>query len=277
MPRIAISSLGDIARVSSSGPYFIPDIYEKDLGPAPAFDALAANGRMVGCILKATEGVRYSPSWFTVNWQRVRDAAPDRYGDSWFRGCYHFGRPDASGRAQADFLLSAVERAGGWGDSDMPPAWDLEGQIWSSAQQIVDVSTDFCERIKSETGKDPILYSGSLIRDMPVTDHMGFASLWTPRANMASANWYTNQYCLLQYLGDGKFYDPSMAQFGWPTSVSGWGATDMSVVLDMETGSPANDIDTVRRVLLGRRFPWAILLVAGIAGLAAWRFLKTRR
>lgn len=255
MSYLVRQALGDIAQVADSGPYFLPDIYENDLGPAPNFDALAARSDVVGCILKATQGVSYSPAWFATNWPRVQLAGGDRYGGSWFRGAYHFGTPAASGSDQADYLLSAIDNAGGWDDGDMLPAWDLEGKGWSSKQQVVDISSQFSQRIRALTGKTPLLYAGSLIRDMGITDHMGFSQLWTPQIDMQAAAWSVSDYALWQYAGDGgRGYDlrmnyPASGSMAFPLTIPGWGGTDMNVVMD--GGMPANDIGTVKSILTG--------------------------
>jgi hypothetical protein len=252
--------LGDAVAIADSGPFFIPDIYENDLGPAPNFDALAAQPSIVGCILKATQGVSYAPAWFTQNWPRVRDAGGSRYGDSWFRGCYHFGTPAASGSDQADFLLAAVDRAGGWSDGDMPPAWDLEGSAWSSAQQILDISSQFAARIKSRLGKTPILYTGATWRQFGITDRAGFDRMWSSHLNlMEPFGWPDSSYALYQYAGDGKLYNPATAMFGYPTTIPGWGGTDMSVV--MSGGVAAADISSVKSVLTGKSSIVAPLLI----------------
>ena len=255
-----LGALGQ-SEVASSGPYFIPDIYEGDMA-APNFSAIAVQPSVVGCILKATDGLAYSPAWFTNNWNRVRAAGGARYGDSWFRGCYHFGRPNAHGAAQADFLLGAVQRAGGWGDGDMPPAWDLEGSSWASNsnQQIVDISSQFSARIRDRIGKSPILYAGSLIRDRGITDRMGFDKLWTPQINMQAARWPVSDYALWQYAGDGggpRGYDLRAnypGAFAFPLALPGWTrsdgyGTDMNVVMD--NGRPASSIGSVRSILTG--------------------------
>lgn len=267
-------TLGEVP-VSNSGPYFIPDIYENDLGPAPNFSALAADPRMVGCIIKATQGVSYSPAWFTANWPRVHAAGGSRYGDSWFRGAYHFGTPSASGTAQADYFLATVARAGGWGSGDMVPAWDLEGSAWTSNQQIVDISSAFADRIKQVTGKTPLLYAGSLIRDKGITDRMGFEKLWSPQVNMAAARWPIGDYALWQYAGDGgRGYDlrmnyPQSGALAFPLTIAGWGGTDMNVVMD--GGIPATSIGAVKSALTGgAALPWVAVLGAGLLGLGVW-------
>jgi hypothetical protein len=235
-----------------AGHFFIPDVSAHQ-GELPNFSAVAADSRMVGCIIKATQGVTYAPSWFTVNWPRVTAAGGSRYGKSWFRGCFHFATPTPSGTAQADYLLKAVERAGGWGDGDMPPAWDLEGSAWTSRQQIVDVSSQFAERIKQQLGKAPILYTGAVWRSFGVKEKAGFTKLWTTHMDkMALYGWPNSSVVLHQYVGTGKYYNPASAAATqrYPTGVSGLAATaDMNVVMD--GGTPATSIERVRQILTG--------------------------
>lgn len=258
------------AEVASAGPYFVADVYANDLGPLPNFAALAADPNMVGCILKATQGVSYAPAWFTTNWNRVRQAGGERYGSSWFRGCYHFGTPAAGGAAQADYLLAAVARAGGFGDGDMPVAWDLEGAAWTSKQQVIDISSAFAQRIRSQTGKSPMLYTGATARDMGITDHMGFDGIWTPHLDMSKAGWPISDYTLWQYAGDGKLYNPASIVYGYPTTIPGWGATDMSVV--MLNGGVASSVGQVKEALFGVSLLMPMLAVgAGLIAYLLWR------
>lgn len=239
---------------ASEGPFFIPDLSEWE-GPLPNFDAIAAQPNMVGCIIKATEGVTYAPPWFTTNWPRVRAAGGARYGKSWLRSCYHYGRPTPDGGMQADYLLAAVDRAGGWGDGDFPPAWDLENSaLWSSRQQIVDVSSQFSARIEQRTGRAPILYTGSTWRKFGVKERAGFKALWSTHMDlMAPYGWPNDSIVLHQYVGDGKYWDLASepAKRGYPTSVPGLDAkADMNVVLD--GGVPAASMERVLAVLMGR-------------------------
>lgn len=252
--------------------YFVADIYANDLGAAPNFAALAADSRLVGCIAKATQGISYAPAWFTQNWPRIRAAAGSRYGSSFFRGCYHFADPYSPGNLQADFCLGAIERAGGLASGDMPLFYDLEGAAWSSTQQVIDVGAAFAARVKSRTGKSPCLYTGATVRDQGITNHMGFSGIWTPHLDMRAAAWPLSSYKLWQYAGDGKLYNPASAVYGFPTAIAGWGATDMSVVMDR--GSFATSLSRVRDVLLGGLDLTTLLLVGGAAAVAY--FLSTR-
>jgi hypothetical protein len=243
-----------------AGPFFIPDLSSWE-GNAPNFDAIAAAPGMVGCIIKSSEGLSpgvrvdlgHSPTWFKDNWQRVRAAGGTRYGTNWFRGCYHYGTPTPGGDVQADYMLTTVERAGGWGDGDLAPAWDLEGKLWTSRQQIVDVSSQFADRIKQRLGRTPILYTGSTWRQFGIKERAGFEEMWTPHMDlMVPFGWPNARVILHQYVGDGKYYNPSSqpAKLGYPTEVPGLSAkVDMNVVMD--GGSPATSIDRVRAILMG--------------------------
>jgi hypothetical protein len=232
-------------------PFFVADLYANDLGPTPNFAALAADPRIVGVILKATQGTYYAPGWLMANWPRARAVG--------IRGAYHFGDPNSSGTAQADFFLSAMATAGGLTDGDMPAIWDLEGAVWSSNQQIIDVSSAFAARILQRTGRSPLLYTGATVRDRGITDRMGFDGIWTPHLDMSRAGWRLADYKLWQFAGDGRLYDPTSAVYGFPTQIPGWGGTDMSVVMD--GGVFASSRAAAERVLVGGwgLTPWLLL------------------
>lgn len=271
-----------------AGPFFIPDLSSWE-GNTPNFDAIAAAGsNFVGCIIKSSQGVGpgvspqhgHSLTWFKDNWPRVASAGGQRYGTSWFRGCYHYASTTSTGAAQADYVLQTVERAGGWAFGDLPPAWDLEGAEWTSRQQIVDISSSFAERILSRHGRAPILYTGSVWRKFGVTEHAGFGALWTTHMDlMAPFGWPNSSVILHQYVGDGKYWNPSStpAKRGYPTAVPGLAAkVDMNVVMD--GGVPAASIERVRSILTNGR-PGAgaergggistPLLIGAAAGLAS--------
>ena len=244
-----------------AGPFFIPDLSSWE-GNKPNFDAIAAAGpSYVGCIIKCSQGVGpgvrpdlgHSLTWFKDNWSRVAAAGGSRYGTSWFRGTYHYATPTPTGTVQADYMLRTVERAGGWSSGDMPPAWDLEGDAWSSRQQIVDVSSQFAERVKQQTGRVPFLYTGSTWRKFGIKERAGFEKMWTTHMDlMVPFGWPNASIVLHQYVGDGKYYNPSSkpAKLGYPTEVPGMGAkVDMNVIMD--GGSPATSIERVRAVLAG--------------------------
>lgn len=240
-------------------PFFVPDIYQLDIGPTPNFAAIANRSDMVGVILKSTQGVQYAPQWFIDNWPRAKVCG--------VRGTYHFGMPTTSGYAQADFCMNLVDRAGGLASTDMPIAWDLEGSAWSSAQQIVDISSQFAERIVQRTGRTPILYTGATVRDRQITNKMRYAKMWTPHLDMSKAGWPLSSYVLWQYAGDGKLYNPASAVYGFPLAIPGWGATDMNVV--MKNGTWASSRSEAISVLAGGLDLFTMLLL-GMAGVGLY-------
>lgn len=242
-----------------AGPFFIPDLSSWQ-GNLPDFDAIAARPDMVGCIIKSSQGLGpgvspqrgHALTFFRDNWPRVAAAGGERYGSTWFRGLYHFATPNSSGTEQADHVLATVDRAGGWGAGDLPPAWDLEGNEWTSKQQVIDLSAQFAERIYSQLGRRAILYTGSTWRKFGITDRAGFGSLWTPHMDvMARYGWPNETIVLHQYVGTGKYYNRSSepARLGYPTSIEGISGIDMNVVLD--GGVPATSIERVQQIFTG--------------------------
>lgn len=226
------------------------DVYAGDVHGTPNWPAVAAAEHFVGGIIKATEGTGYGPDWFVTNWQALRDAAPDRYGDTWFRGAYHFLKFALDGAAQADFYLSRIEAAGGFDTGDIIPIVDVElgnegvpdGQggvrnrnsNWdASAQQIIDCTGAFAARVREVTGQQVMLYGNGAMRDKGISDRMGCDWLWIPRYTATlprqmyeRAGWDLSAVAMWQYCGDGTAALP-----GYPTQVEDFGAVDISVVL----------------------------------------------
>jgi GH25 family lysozyme M1 (1,4-beta-N-acetylmuramidase) len=226
------------------------DVYSGDLGGTPNWPALADAPDVVGGILKASEGTTFTTSWFSANWPAVHDLAPDRYGDTWFRGAYHFLKFDQDGEAQADFYLQTVQDAGGFDVGDIIPIVDVElgndglpdeqGKVrprnsnWdATAEQIVECTTAFADRVRSETGQQVMLYGNGAMRDKGISDRMGCDWLWVPRYTALlprtvyeRAGWNLDSVVLWQYCGDGTGHLE-----GYPTRFDGFGAVDISVVL----------------------------------------------
>ena len=100
-------------------------------------DAVAAAPDFVGGIIKATQGTNYAPQWFDTNWAKLKDAGGDRYCQDWFRGAYHFLNLQEDGTAQADYYLTKIDKAGGFGPILDQPSQFVEGgkkagQFWTT-------------------------------------------------------------------------------------------------------------------------------------------------
>jgi GH25 family lysozyme M1 (1,4-beta-N-acetylmuramidase) len=215
------------------------DVYSGDLGGKPNWKAVAAAPNFVGGIMKATEGTAFNTSWFKKNWPVVRSIAGDRYGQTWFRGAYHFLKFNKDGRAQADFYLKTINDAGGFDVGDIIPIVDVElgnesnSNHKASAQQIIDCTSAWAERVKKEADQQVMLYGNGAMRDKSIKDRMGCDWLWIPRYTPTlpkkmyeRAGWDLSKVALWQYCGDGT---ASLA--GYPKEVAGFGKVDISVVL----------------------------------------------
>lgn len=208
-------------------------------GEDPPWQVLAAHPQIVGVIIKATQATNYAPAWFVKHWPRVRDVARARYGDTWFRGCYHFLDFRVDGTKQADFFLDHVERAGGWGDGDIHPIVDVElgGPNGSAtAAQVIECTTAFARRVKERSGRKVILYGRGAMRDLGIRDRMGCDAVWNPAytremvTNGLTPAWSLDDVVLWQYAGDGA---GDASKHGLPLTIPGFPTNmDMSVFVD---------------------------------------------
>jgi GH25 family lysozyme M1 (1,4-beta-N-acetylmuramidase) len=230
-------------------PLFV-DAYAGDLGGRPDWRHLVELGApWHGAMIKATEGIHYSPIWFQQNWRALRDAGGDRYGHDWFRWAYHFLRFAVGGAAQADYFLRAVDEAGGWAIGDGWPVVDVElgsagdpakgiprNKNWdASAQQIIDVTSQFAESVKRRTGRPVVLYGNGAMRDKGIKDRMGCDYFWParytatlPKEISERAGWSIDRLLCWQYSGDAD-----VAQLhGYPDRPPGFaGDVDVSALV----------------------------------------------
>lgn len=225
----------------------IVDVFAGDLDGEPDWKHLVALGApWHGAILKATEGTYYSGvdkdtgrDWFRTNWRALRDAAGDRYGVDFFRGCYHFLKFNQDGGKQADFYLKTLEAAGGFAIGDFWPIVDVElgsetnSNQLASAQQIIECTSTFAARVKTQTGRKVVLYGNGAMRDKSIKNRMCCDLLWCPRYTSTlpreiyeRAGWTQDQLLLWQYCGDG-----TASLSGYPSTVPQFGACDISVLV----------------------------------------------
>jgi hypothetical protein len=218
----------------------IADLYPFDNG-APSWTEAETSPQLAGAILKASEGVAYGgtawwASWFRDNWGPLRSSAGARYGDTWFRGAYHFFRFGDDPAAQARFFLATVDAAGGWDVGDLLPVVDVElggdnaaAAAGLSGDEIVAQITAYVAAIRAAIGAPVMLYGGSAMRDKGITSRMSCAALWTaayegalPAKIYEEAGWTSDDTVLWQYT-DGETNDT-----GFPTRIAGLGG-DLSV------------------------------------------------
>ncbi|WP_189980080.1 GH25 family lysozyme [Streptomyces capoamus] len=125
--------------------------------PHVDWQATAAKGASFAYV-KATEGVTYTSSYFTQQYNGAADAGL-------IRGAYHFARPDASGgRAQADYFLA---HGGKWtrDGKTLPGALDMEANAhgdpcWGlSPGAMTSWIAAFVNEYHARTGRHPAIYT----------------------------------------------------------------------------------------------------------------------
>ena len=131
------------------------------------FGAVAGDGFRF-CVCKATEGANYEDPKFRENMRKIaelRETDP-----SFFGGAYHFARPDnrvgrvggeIEGRWFSQILNEvAVEYGFSIESNFMEPALDFEKYSNSNGMQNIPWIEGFLEVLKSETGRDGMIYTG---------------------------------------------------------------------------------------------------------------------
>ena len=144
-------------------------------------------------ICKATEGETHIDSKFKKNWDSI----------DCIKGCYHFFRPQYSGKKQALLYLSVINLDSG----NIKPIVDVEyTKYWNNKKYIkkyISNLISFINTIKENTGYDPIIYTNpnfweSYIEKYYHSDHL----LWIadyrkreqPQVPSKFEDWYIWQY-----------------------------------------------------------------------------------
>lgn len=235
-------------------PYLLVDLYWGDIDEPPFDVLLTLQPTFIGGILKATDGVAYSHTdWFIANQPRLKEAGGDRLGTSWFWGAYHFARFSQSGVRQAEFYLSTIEQVGGFDASAILPIVDVElgnereANYRASATQIEDVTAEFANKVKAETGRRVMLYGRGAMRDKKIATKMSCDVVWNPAytekmecnglcptdpdgsVNSFKGPWSIDDIVLWQYCGDGTEYVKKLPGF---LAGFGDGKVDISVVVE---------------------------------------------
>jgi GH25 family lysozyme M1 (1,4-beta-N-acetylmuramidase) len=250
------------ARPEPKPPFLFADIYWHDEGPRPDF--AVASRAVSGFILKATQGDVYAHAdWFVTNWERARLADPARYAaGELLRGAYHYLELTKPAVPQADYYLRIVDKAGGWGASDIVPIVDVEGggdgsaNSRATAQQVVDCTSRWAERVTAVTGRPVMYYGRGLDRDLRINSRMGCSCVWDPAYTRRIVlngleEWTLNDVVLWQYT-DGTAGDNSA--HGLPIEIpdgpAGFGRVDLSVAICGDRRPTWAEVK--RRLLTGR-------------------------
>jgi lysozyme len=98
--------------------------------------------------IKATEGMLLTDPYFLHNWRACR-----RVGI--IRGAYHYFRPKADGKMQANFFLANVKIQKG----NLPPVVDVEELNGVAPEKMRKELNDFLTEVTLKTKTRPIIYS----------------------------------------------------------------------------------------------------------------------
>ncbi len=157
--------------------------------------------------VKATESTTYKNPAFSSQYNGA-------FKKGMIRGAYHFALPNkSSGSKQADFF---VRNGGDWSDDGktLPPVLDMEynpygGTCYGKTKaQMVSWIKDFSNRVKSLTGRDPVIYTTTSWWKSCTGNSGAFASknpLWVARyaasPGALPAGWKT--HTIWQYTSTG--------------------------------------------------------------------------
>ena len=200
----------------------LPDAFVGDgVTQADVAKLVAAGPPWCGLILQASNGLAAAGAWFNALWPACVAFAGPRYGIDWFRAAYHYLRVDENSEQQRDVFLSAIDIERGEQPAD------------ATAAQVEDSVSSFALDILSRTGRRPMLYAGSYIRDLGIKSRMGCSLLgfpeWTGQLDQSllhAMGWDLNTTLLWQIVGDGSNTAPP----GYP-HLTPIGPLDISVMV----------------------------------------------
>jgi lysozyme len=129
------------------------------------WDLVALNPEVKFVYMRASEGyiIPSTEEGSDYKWNRRDDPAfpkwmPEAKRVGLLRGAYHFWRPDVDAALQRDVFLSAIQKDMG----ELPPCVDWEsmgGFIPMKAWDVAEKLRLFCDQVRKNTGKDPLIYT----------------------------------------------------------------------------------------------------------------------
>jgi GH25 family lysozyme M1 (1,4-beta-N-acetylmuramidase) len=145
--------------------------------------------------IRVSDGLNYPDSQFARSWAQAKSVGI-------IRGAYQFFRPGQDPIAQADLLLNAM---GKLEPGDLPPVIDVEATSGLGAASVVGKIRQWVDRVKSRTGRTPIVYTGKYFWQDNVGNSAAFKTLplWVAQ--------YTSAACpdLPNAWGDWAFWQYS--------------------------------------------------------------------
>ena len=157
------------------------------------WDQVASSNMVNYVFCKATEGLSYKDTCFDTNWQAVQD-------HGWIRGAYSFARLNNDPVAEADFFVATV---GSLGPTDML-VLDIETSP-IAGEQFLQWNLSWLERVESQTGVTPIVYTGGPF----------FSSHGTPSADEITRLSHFPLWLAAYVVSPDKFVPSEWKSLGW--------------------------------------------------------------
>lgn len=144
---------------------------------------------------RATYGASEVDSYFSDNWQAMKDAGI-------IRGAYHFFLAADDPTQQAEFFIRTV---GTLSPDDLPPVIDVESGSGVSSNLAANVQT-WLSTVEQGLGRTPIIYTAPSYWNENMTGGFGNYPLWVAEYGVSSpkaVNGWDNWTCW-QYSSIGK-------------------------------------------------------------------------
>jgi GH25 family lysozyme M1 (1,4-beta-N-acetylmuramidase) len=103
-------------------------------------------------IARVSDGTTFKDPRFDENWSGMKD-------NGLVRGAYQFFRPGQSAEAQADLMISMLDKAGGLKDGDLAPTLDIEVTDGVAHGTIIARMKTWLSKVEAATGKTPMVYT----------------------------------------------------------------------------------------------------------------------
>ncbi len=117
--------------------------------------------------IRVSDGLGYRDSQFARSWTEAKRAGV-------IRGAYQFFRPGESAIAQADLLVDAM---GTLAPGDLPPVIDVEATSGLGAATVAARVQTWVDRVRTRTGRTPIVYTGKYFWQDSVGNSAAFKTL----------------------------------------------------------------------------------------------------
>ena len=101
---------------------------------------------------RTSDGTTFKDPRFEENWAGIKAAGM-------VRGVYQFFRPGQSATAQADLMISMLDKVGGLKDGDLAPTLDVEVTDGVAGATLISRMKTWLSKVEAATGRTPMVYT----------------------------------------------------------------------------------------------------------------------